>query len=323
MNQKVVIAYHGHCFDGMCSAAVLTRFLREIESSALTFSYKGIDHQSGGSFVPEEILTGDINAVIDFRYTMSEKLTWWFDHHISGIVNDTELQHYRSDTSGRKFFEPSYSSCCKLIVDVANSHFNIRMSELDDLVYWADIIDSARFSDAKSAVELEEPALQLMTVIETYGDDQFLNQRIRRLAEGVPIEEIAREPEVNKLFEPLLRSHRRTCQIIDEKAEFSRGVVSFELIGTNSDRYNKFIPYWLYPDARYCVAILASKTRAKVSVGSNPWAKEPRTHDIAKICSRYGGGGHPAVGAVTLKSDEIARAREIGKEIISQLAAEY
>ena len=108
--------------------------------------------------------------------------------------------------------------------------------------------------------------------------------------------------------------------MIRDNAEFDRGVVSFSLIGTGSDRYNKFIPYWLYPDAQYCVAVLATQSRAKVSVGSNPWAKEPRVHDIAAICSRYGGGGHPAVGAVTLKADEIERAKAIAEEIVSELS---
>jgi len=320
MSRKVLIAYHGHCFDGMCSAAVLTRFLRELESDALGFSYKGLDHQSGGSFVPEEVLAGDINAVVDFRYTISDKLTWWFDHHISGIVNDAEREHLRADATGRKFFEPTYSSCCKLIVDIAESRFNIRMTELDNLVYWADLIDAARFTDAKSAVTLEEPALKLMTVIEAHGNDRFMVPRIRRLADGATIEDIACESEVMQLFEPLFEHHKKTCETIRDNAKFERGVVSFSLIGKGSDRYNKFIPYWLYPDAQYCVAVLATRSRAKVSVGSNPWSKKPRVHDIAKICSQYGGGGHPVVGAVTLKPSEIERAEEIGREIVDRLA---
>jgi hypothetical protein len=54
-------------------------------------------------------------------------------------------------------------------------------------------------------------------------------------------------------------------------------------------------------------------------VGSNPWAKVPRTHDISKICERYGGGGHPVVGAVSVPKDQLPRAREIAAEIIAEL----
>jgi nanoRNase/pAp phosphatase (c-di-AMP/oligoRNAs hydrolase) len=54
-------------------------------------------------------------------------------------------------------------------------------------------------------------------------------------------------------------------------------------------------------------------------VGSNPWAKVPRTHDISKICERYGGGGHPVVGAVSVPRNELDRARQIAREIITEL----
>jgi hypothetical protein len=319
MTKKILIAHHGHCFDGMCSAAVLTRFLQGYETGNLEFSYCGLEHQAGGSFVPEEILSGDINAVVDFRYTMSEKLTWWFDHHISGIVSAEERDHFEKNSSGRKFYDPHYRSCCKLITDVVRDRFNMNMTALADLIKWAETIDSAQFESAQSAVELKEPALQLMTVIEAHGTDRFLAPRIAQLAQGISVDDIARTAEVQALFKPLYETHQKTCQTIREKSEIQDGVVIFDLIGSGSDRYNKFIPYLFYPDARYCVAISASKARSKVSVGFNPWSRSPRTRDIAAICATYGGGGHPAVGAVSLKPGEIARAREIARAIAEQL----
>jgi hypothetical protein len=96
-------------------------------------------------------------------------------------------------------------------------------------------------------------------------------------------------------------------------------VVFFDLAGSGDDRYNKFIPYWLFPQCSYCVAVTASRARAKISVGSNPWAPVPRRHNIADICARYGGGGHAVVGAISLKADEIERARTIAAEIVAEL----
>ena len=54
-------------------------------------------------------------------------------------------------------------------------------------------------------------------------------------------------------------------------------------------------------------------------MGSNPWAREKRTHDLARICERYGGGGHPVVGAVSLPAEELERARSIAREIVCAL----
>lgn len=316
---KVVVGYHGHCFDGMASAALFTRFLREREGSGLEIAYRGLDHQPGGSRVPEEVLAGDQNVVVDFRYSISPRLTWWFDHHVTGIVGDEERAHFEADTSDRKFFDPTYGSCCKLIADVLRERFAFSAPELDELVRWADVIDRAAFPDADTAVKLEAPPLRLMTVIEAFGDDGFLAPRIAKLAEGVPLDEVASEHAVNKRVRPLLRTQQRNRQLIEQRARVEGGVVTFDLSDTGNDRYNKFIPYHLFPEARYTVAVTASGRRAKVSVGSNPWAPVPRTHDISALCASYGGGGHPTVGAISLPHDALPRARGIAEEIAESL----
>jgi hypothetical protein len=207
-----------------------------------------------------------------------------------------------------------------LIADRARATFGIEFSALTDLIRWADIIDTAGFSSAQMAVELREPALQLMTVIEVHGDDAFLAPRIRSLASGTSIDELVADKSVQSLLAPLLESHRVTCETVRQRATLNAGVVFFDLIGSGDDRYNKFIPYWLFPESRYCVAVTAGRTRAKVSVGSNPWAPVPRTHNIAAICARYGGGGHEVVGAVSLKAGEVERARQVAAEIVAELS---
>jgi hypothetical protein len=306
----------------MCSAAVLTRLIRAQEGDDVAFTYRGLDHQPGGSFVPEAVLDGEQNAVVDFRYTTSPKLTWFFDHHQSGIVGPEERASFDADTSGRKFFDPTYGSCCKLIADVARDRFGLAFPELDELVGWADVIDAARFPSAAMPVELREPALRLMTVVEVHGSDAFLAPRIERLARGATLDEIAADADVAGRLAPLLVQHEETLTLIRDRARLEAGVVLFDLVGVGGDRYNKFIPYWLFPEARYCVAVTAGKQRAKVSVGSNPWAPVPRTHDISAICARYGGGGHPVVGAVSLPPGEVERARVIAREIVGMLSSD-
>jgi hypothetical protein len=264
-------------------------------------------------------LCGDINAVVDFRYSTSARLTWWFDHHVSGLGGEAERAHFERDASGRKFFDPDYGSCCKLIADVAVQRFAIDLSSMQALVEWADIIDAARFPDARMAVALEEPALQLMTVIEAHGDDAFMSARIPRLVAGETIDALAAEASVQELLAPLMAEHRARIDAITHAARCTQGVVTFDLAGQGGDRYNKFIPYALHPQSRYCVAVTSSDKRAKVSVGSNPWAPVPRTHHIASICERYGGGGHAVVGAVSLEPEQVDRAREIAAEIAAEL----
>jgi nanoRNase/pAp phosphatase (c-di-AMP/oligoRNAs hydrolase) len=56
-------------------------------------------------------------------------------------------------------------------------------------------------------------------------------------------------------------------------------------------------------------------------VGWNPWGARPRGHDLGALCERFGGGGHAAVGGITLPTDAVARARTIVDEIVGSLAA--
>jgi hypothetical protein len=306
----------------MCSAAALTRLLRELGLLQGEARYRGLLHQPGGSHVPDDVLSGALNAVVDFRYSTSPRLDFWFDHHVSGLAGDEERRHFEADASGRKFFDPAYGSCCKLIADIAATQLGVQLHGLEDMVRWADVIDSASFADAKTAVELAEPALQLMAVIEHHGDDAFVAPRIARLASGATLDELAAEPEVQRAFAPLLERQKQTVEAIRARARFEAGVIEVDLVGTGDDRYNKFIPYALYPDARYAVVVTASRARSKVSVGSNPWASTPRTHDIAALCAMHGGGGHPVVGAVSLRPDEQERARGIACDIAGRLRSE-
>jgi nanoRNase/pAp phosphatase (c-di-AMP/oligoRNAs hydrolase) len=54
-------------------------------------------------------------------------------------------------------------------------------------------------------------------------------------------------------------------------------------------------------------------------VGSNPWARVPPSHNLASICERYGGGGHPRVGAISFERNQVEEARRVAMEIAEEL----
>src|SRR6185503_10756915 len=110
------------------------------------------------------------------------------------------------------------------------------------------------------------------------------------------LETIIAKPEIQELYLPLYERHRRSVGLIGSKSVNHNGVVFFDLVGEELDGYNKFIPYYLFPQSLYTVSVSVSTFRTKVSVGSNPWAPQPLKHNLASICERYGGGGHAKVG---------------------------
>src|SRR3989442_9131673 len=98
--------------------------------------------------------------------------------------------------------------------------------------------------------------------------------------------------------------------IIRKQASCEKGVVFFDLIEDGLEGYNKFIPYDLFPESLYTVSVSAASFRTKVSVGSNPWAKQPLKYNLATICERYGGGGHAKVGAISFPIGAVEQARK-------------
>lgn len=160
-----------------------------------------------------------------------------------------------------------------------------------------------------------------MQVIEGEKDPAFVAEIIKMLMHR-QLDDVVAEPAVAQRLEPILKQHWETVETIKQRASSNRGVVTFDLVGTGIEGYNKFIPYYFHPETTYVVSISQSAFRTKISVGSNPWAPRPRTHNIAEICERYGGGGHAVVGAISLKPEDVELGRKYMTEIVDLLRFE-
>jgi hypothetical protein len=311
------VLYHDHCFDGAASAAYFSRFIAGAVHPDAEFRYTGMAHKASQLFDPG-LFDGDENAIVDFKYSSDPRLTWWFDHHQSAFLSAEDAENYRRDTSGRKLYDPAYKSCTAFIGAVACERWGFRAPDLDDLVKWSLIIDGAQYPDARTAVELGAPAMKLTLVIEAAKGSDIV-QKVIGWMQRRQLSEIIAEPEIVALYQPLYQRHLEIKDIIQGRASQNDGVIFFDLAGYDVEGYNKFIPYYLFPDAVYTVSVSPSSFRTKISVGSNPWTKEVLKHNLATICERYGGGGHARVGAISLSPGELDRAREIAAEIVAEL----
>jgi hypothetical protein len=134
---------------------------------------------------------------------------------------------------------------------------------------------------------------------------------------------VLRQPFVAELLPPLLERHKKSIVLIRQRAEERNGTIFFDLTDHPLEGYNKFIPYYLYPQATYSIGLSSSNFRTKVSVGSNPWTKaDPaKMTNLAAICERYGGGGHARVGAISFPPGQAQQAREAAAVIVAELRA--
>jgi hypothetical protein len=314
------ILYHANCFDGCASAALLGRFLQARHGPGLDLVEDlPVQHQTGDP-IPPGALSADVNAIVDFRYSTSPRLDWWFDHHRSAFQPASDRAHFDADRSGQRFWDPQAPSCTGFIARVTRERFGFEAPDLAELVRWADVIDAAAFPSAEVAVKLDEPALRIMTFLESTRDPDAPGRIIEALRTR-PLSEIAVLPWVAGPLEPVLVRHFQSIDAIRAAARLEDGVAFLDLAAAGLEAGNKFVLYWLFPAARYTVTVSHDPNRSKVSVGSNPWARPPRAHDISRICERYGGGGHPVVGAVSLDPARLDEARRVAREIVATLQA--
>ncbi len=314
---KVRVCFHDKCFDGACSAAVFTRFYRERINVDAEFAYTGMTHKASQPF-EAGTFDGDENVIVDFKYSSSPLLTWWFDHHQSAFLTPEDAEHFRHDHSGKKFYDPSYKSCTKFLATIASEKFGFDAKPMAELIHWGDIIDGAQFASPEAAVGLTEPAMKLALVIEAAAEPSLVPRLIPELAE-VPLAEAIELPIIKRHLGSLLERHRRSIEIMRERMDYRDGVIYFDVSDLDLEGYNKFIPYYLYPDALYSVGVSASPARAKVSVGTNPWKEASAEMNLASLCERYGGGGHARVAAISLGPGDLVRARQVAKEIAGTL----
>ena len=316
---KLRILYHGNCFDGSASAGLFARFFREhLAQGPAEVAYTAMQHKGDARPIAGALLDGDLNACVDFRYSQDARLHWWFDHHVSAFQLPGDEAHFRADTSGHKFYDPHAKSCTKFLATTLAERFSFDIGRFAELLHWAEIVDGALFPSAAMAVELAEPALRLMTWVENNRERPLAERFIEDLVTR-PLAEIAADPYVAGALAPLLERHAKNIEVMRRVSRLEGGVAINDLIPEGVASINKFIVYYLHPDARYSVTLLETKDRYKISVGSNPWPKTPRTHDIAKLCERYGGGGHPVVGAISLPKSDLAAVERVAGEVIAFL----
>jgi hypothetical protein len=323
---KVRVFYHDKCFDGACSASLFARFHRECIASAAEYEFCGLVHRAGSLF-NEADFTGDENAIVDFKYSPSPAITWWFDHHLSAFLTPEDHQHFldgqrNPKTRQRKFYDPEYISCTSFLARIAATHFGFNATPVSDMIRWADIVDGALYESPQSAVEMAEPAMKLTMAIESTQSPEFVPKLIPLLT-SMTFAEILDQPFVAELLPELMERHRHALQLIRERSTCEAGTIYFDITDHPLEGYNKFIPYYVHPDATYSVGISRSSFRTKIAVGSNPWTKvRPENMvNLATICERYGGGGHARVGAISFPREKDDLARQAAAEIVAELRA--
>ena len=156
-------------------------------------------------------------------------------------------------------FDPSYRSCTKFISHSCARPLRLRCRRIwKNLVKWADIVDGALYESAQGGRRDERAG------DETDAGDrgQYRATRwSRRSSARCSIsrcDEIIADPEIEAEYRRLHENHLRNIDMIRRTGSCDSGVIYFDLVDYGIEGYNKFIPYYLFPDSAYTVSVSTS-----------------------------------------------------------------
>jgi len=313
------VFFHDACFDGTTSAALFTAFYRDVIDKDVEVRPIGMIHRDGNPFegIP---LDADDHACVDFRFCADPKMRWWFDHHPTAFQPPALRQLFEDQHQPTWFFDPTSPSCAGLIGRCLAAGWDWKAPpHLIDAIVWADKIDAAKFASAEEAVAMSTPAQRLAAWL-AHGRSHLDTVHYVEWLSRASLAEVAARPEVASQLAVVEQERARELDVVRKLGVWHGDVIVFDRFGDIGARSPGFLGYLLFPTCLYVVSGTRTADSIKITVGVNPWTKLQRRHDIGELCARYGGGGHAVVGGVTLRGDELPRAKDTLAKLVRDLA---
>lgn len=281
-------------------------------------------HKDGDPFA-EAAFDADDHACVDFRFCAHPKMRWWFDHHATAFQPAALEQVFAAAPAAQRatwVFDASAPSCTGLLARELERGWAWRPpAALAELVAWADVIDAAAFPSAEAANALEHPAQQVAAWLAHGRSAEQTSAYVQALTK-YSLRDVAASAAMQGDIREIVEGRAALRDAIVACAEVMGRVVVFDRLATLGARSAGFLGYELFPHSAYAISATQNHAAIKISVGENPWARvtgNAAVH-LGNLCATLGGGGHAAVGGITYRVDEMARARAAIAELVRVLA---
>ncbi len=280
----------------------------------------GMVHRDGNPFegIP---LDADDHACVDFRFCADPKMRWWFDHHPTAFQPPALREIFDREHAPTWFFDPNAPSCAGFIARTLATGWQWEPPKhLLDAVTWADKIDAAKFATARDAIALDLPAQRIAAWLANGRTGMDTARYIEWLSHE-SLDAVSERPEIAPQIAAIEDERARDLEEMQKLAVWHDDVVVFDRFDDEGARNPGFLGYWLFPRSLYAVAGTRTAQSIKITVGLNKWTTAARkpTVDVGSLCARFGGGGHAKVGGVTLRGDELERARDTIAQLVAEL----
>jgi hypothetical protein len=301
---------HFPCFDGVISGVLTTLFLEK----SRRWKFKTI--QPVNYSLQKEWLNTVLpkrSAVVDFLY--HPKAEFWADHHPTTFLTEQLKTDFEQHKNSNLIYDRRSGSCAALLWRTVRTSFRDDQ-RLEEMVLWAEKIDSAAYESVEEAFSTGHPALVLNKSLAIDADAAYCQFLITGLQKKF-LQEVVQTQEVQERF---IKAKELGSSGLDRVREAIRLEDSVAIYEVNSEGVliNRYSPYYFYPKAHYSISMNHSKRSIVVSAMRNPWLNFESMH-LGEFMRQFGGGGHQRVGSVVLNENDHAQARKVVESLLREL----
>jgi hypothetical protein len=313
--KNATLYFHYPCFDGLVSGVLAWAFLAD-EKGWRIERFSPIDYSVRETWLSTKLDTPC--AIVDFLYHPLASL--WADHHLTSFVTLEAKHHFESRGDAPYIWFDRRAESCAAIIWRHLSRVSSDRVRYEEMVHWANKIDSANYRSAEEAIFGEEPALRINSSLFLNDNDKdgyslFLLKKLR----SYDLSRVAELPEVKSRFEEVRRRVLNGLNRVKSAIRLEEGgVATFDINANDSELISRYAPYYFNPDARYSIGVLRTNHGARITAMRNPWMKF-QSIPLGSIFERFGGGGHQRVAAVLLPNGQSRRIKSIVSNVLSEI----
>src|SRR5919106_1254489 len=296
-------------FDGLVCGAMITKF-EKIDSYLFVepkFMQDGL----------VEVRKGDIIANLPYH----PQCTLWFDHHITNTTPQFDRPimpgkgGFRLAPSAARVVGEYYTEISNPVdPDGAARIAFLNTDRMKYLLQETDKIDAGKLSK-EDVLNPQGYVLISMTTDGRRAEDEPYWLRVIELLREETLENMLREPEVQRRCQMILDEQDKLRKILLERTTMKGNVIYVDLRGIEEvPDGNRFLIFTLFPQGNIQVKISHDTQRENttaISVGYNIFNATSKVN-VGELLHNYGGGGHKVVGSCRVPNDQAEPAiREI------------
>jgi hypothetical protein len=308
---QLTVYLHFPCFDGVVSAALTSEVLRSRSGLHLN-ALVPVTYDLRRNWIQTRLQKPA--AIVDFLF--HPEADFWADHHATSFVTKA-LEEQFLTSKGRQFLYDSSAKSCVSVIWKNCANLLSNHTDFEDLVTWANKIDSAEYDSVQEAILGDSPALNINRSLTINPDANYCEFLVRSISSR-GLSQTARHPEVLKRSDKAQKKIWRGLKIAKSNIQLIDDIALLKIGSQPNAIISRYSPYYFHPEVRYSITCLELPEGTKITAMRNPWM-DFESIPLGTVLEKFGGGGHRRVGSVFLSRNQNGIADSVVSSLISAM----